>query len=156
MSGLAAGLVADAVDEVDDFVDAGVIVVGMRDVDGFVGEIDVDLFDAADAAAHSFDGERRWWNSADISVYIQSLARPGTSAQAGEEILTEDQKRLEVLMLGFRTSSGVAVDFLEGLPGGSATIESLLGEGLLRLAGNRARPTLLGFLMADGLPLRFV
>ena len=56
MSGLAAGLVADAVDEVDDFVDAGVIVVGMRDVDGFVGEIDVDLFDAADAAAHSFDG----------------------------------------------------------------------------------------------------
>ncbi len=106
-------------------------------------------------SAHSFDGARRWWNTASVPGYIERL-ECGESPVGGEETLTEDQVLMERLMLGFRTSEGVECALLQSLPGGRSTLDRLEGEGLLVVRGDRALPTLRGLAVADRLPLAFL
>jgi oxygen-independent coproporphyrinogen-3 oxidase len=52
-------------------------------------------------SAHSFDGNRRWWNIRDVSLYCDRLEKhllPGEN----DEILTDAQKAVELMMLGLR------------------------------------------------------
>ncbi len=105
-------------------------------------------------SAHSFDGRRRWWNVASVDEYIERAGR-GERAAAGEEVLTEEQLRLEALYLGFRTSDGVPLDLVRDTGGWEGVVERLVAEGLVRVEGERLIPTVRGFLVADGLPLRF-
>ena len=52
------------------------------------------------AGAHSYDGAKRRWNTADLDAYIDS-------APYEEETLTPEQKQMEHIMLGLRTCEGV-------------------------------------------------
>lgn len=69
------------------------------------------------AAAHSYDGEQRWWNVSNLNDYIQQ-------AQTGQwqreiERLTPEQHRIERIMLSLRTSDGVStadVDMANAVP----------------------------------------
>jgi oxygen-independent coproporphyrinogen-3 oxidase len=105
-------------------------------------------------AAHSFLEGTRWWNVRSTEAYVEIVAA-GASPREGAEALREDQLLLERLMLGFRTSEGVALEILEQLPRWRPTLDRLVGEGLLEITDDRARPTVEGYLLADGLPLRF-
>jgi putative oxygen-independent coproporphyrinogen III oxidase len=106
-------------------------------------------------SAHSFHDGRRWWNVRSVDGYVEALAR-GESPVEGDETLGEDDLALETLYLGFRTREGVALEDLRRYPNWRAVLESLVSESLVTLTGDRARPTLEGFLVADRLPLVFV
>jgi putative oxygen-independent coproporphyrinogen III oxidase len=56
-------------------------------------------------SAHSFDGAERWWNEPAF-VRWQQIVAAGRSPIAGREVLSAEQRRLEALYLGLRTSDG--------------------------------------------------
>lgn len=64
------------------------------------------------ASAHSFDGETRFWNHSDIGKYINALEKK-TLPVVGKEILTKEQKKIEMIMLGLRTKDGVDIKILD-------------------------------------------
>lgn len=105
-------------------------------------------------AAHSYLKGERWWNLRPISDYVEALEAGRTPREDGET-LSDEQMLLERLMLGFRTREGVALETLEIIPNWRSTLDRLVDEGLLAVSAGRARPTFEGFLLADGLPLRF-
>ena len=57
-------------------------------------------------AACSFDGKYRYQNYKNLDLYLESIEK-GSGGFAMCEKLTEDQVRLEKLMLGLRTDKGV-------------------------------------------------
>lgn len=80
------------------------------------------------AGAHSYDGKRRFWNPSDLNTYIRAaLAR---DLLREEEVLTDEQKHMERIMLCLRTREGVAADILDTK--GIAKAEQLTAENLLR------------------------
>jgi len=67
-------------------------------------------------AACSFDGKQRFGNRANLFDYIERVERD-EPVEDFCEMLTEDQVRLEKLMLGLRTDVGISREqLLEGLP----------------------------------------
>jgi len=106
-------------------------------------------------SAHSFKDGRRWWNVRSVRGYCDALGG-GASPIEGEETLTADQLNLEALYLGFRTRGGVPLEALRAFPNWQATLDSLVLESLVAVMGDRAVPTIEGFLVADRLPLAFV
>jgi oxygen-independent coproporphyrinogen-3 oxidase len=104
--------------------------------------------------AHSFKDGLRWWNYSDLKRYSTALAA-GAAPVAGRESLTPEQLRLETLYLGFRTRRGVALEDLHPYCNWKAALAELAEAGLVEVVQGRARPTRQGFLVADGLPLRF-
>lgn len=57
-------------------------------------------------AAHSFHGNERWWNVADVKAYCQTLAQNSLPVQE-REVLSDEQQRLETIMLALRTAEGL-------------------------------------------------
>ena len=106
-------------------------------------------------AAHSFDGAQRWWNVSSVDTYCESL-RGGSCPVEEREILTDEQLRVERLGLGWRTVRGVALDDLGPGERSAALLDRLLGEGLVILEDDRAKPTQAGLRVADGLARAFL
>lgn len=95
------------------------------------------------AGAHSYDGRRRYWNKSDIDTYIRAFSGTGDEPvardlYAEEEVLTEEQKRIERIMLGLRTCEGIESPH-PPFKGGeiSRKVERFLKDGLLREEGDR-------------------
>jgi putative oxygen-independent coproporphyrinogen III oxidase len=105
-------------------------------------------------AAHSFDGERRWWNLRSVEQYVERIGQ-GDYPTRGDEVLDDEQRTLEALMLGLRTSDGVPTEVVRRYGCGKEVVAAMQEEGLVTVAGSRILPTLEGFVLADGLPLRF-
>ena len=63
---------------------------------------------AAGPSAHSFDGAVRRWNVAAYAEWVRRLDK-NELVLAGEETLTEDNKRAEEIYLGLRTARGLTV-----------------------------------------------
>lgn len=59
-------------------------------------------------AAHSFDGDKRFWNISNLEAYIKSV-QSNNSPVEEKEVLTTEQKKMEMIMLGLRTSEGVNI-----------------------------------------------
>ena len=77
--------------------------------------------------AHSFDGRVRSWNTPEIAGY-----------HAESEILSEDDSKLERIMLSLRTADGEDEGFLrEGCD--PAVLGRLLSEGALIASAGRIR-----------------
>jgi len=107
------------------------------------------------AGAHSFAGERRWWNVRPVPEYIRRIAAGQTPEHEGEAI----DRRLamgEMLMLGlrlvqegvedvrFRARFGVGLDAAFG-----AEIAGLVRRGLLERRPERVRLTPEGRLLGN-------
>jgi len=105
-------------------------------------------------AAHSYRNGRRRWNVDSVAGYVERVSDDG-SATVGTETLTSIQIRLETLFLGLRTANGISLEFVRTLERGQEMVDVLVGEGLVTIGDDRVTPTLAGFLLADGLPLRF-
>jgi oxygen-independent coproporphyrinogen-3 oxidase len=105
-------------------------------------------------SAHSFRGNRRWWNLKSVEGYCEALAR-GSVPLAGEETLSKEQQDLESLMLGLRTVEGIELDRLGDRSPSEKVLRDLKGMGLVRVEEGRVMPTREGFLVADSLPLLF-
>ncbi len=104
--------------------------------------------------AHSFLGNKRWWNFRSVARYCEAL-KTGRAPVAGSETLTEGQLRLETLFLGFRTREGVKLEMLGGQPEGEKNLWRLEKAGLVRVEEGWVRPTRQGMLVADSLALLF-
>ena len=96
--------------------------------------------------AHSLlvDGAGKWirrWNKPDLNSYIEgSFAR-------GEEVLSEEQMKMETIMLGLRTASGVDSSAL----GTNEYADRLLSKGLLQRTGGRIRIPEKYFFISDNI-----
>ncbi|WP_059013423.1 radical SAM family heme chaperone HemW [Streptomyces specialis] len=105
----------------------------------------------AGPGAHSHVGGVRWWNAKHPGAYAQALAG-GRSPGAGRELLSEEDRRVERILLELRLAEGCALSLLR--PAGLAAARRALAEGLLRpepFAAGRAALTLDGRLLADAL-----
>ena len=111
-------------------------------------------------SAHSFLGNRRWWNERKLGPYEARIAA-GERPVAGSEELTGADLALEALMLGLRTVDGIdlgtfrtryGVDLLQR---NEPLVERLVNDGLLRIEGDRLLPTLAGLAVTDSLARDF-
>lgn len=90
------------------------------------------------AGAHSYNGQQRQWNIADLDAYIEQAMAHNLRPEI--ETLTPEQHHTEQVMLGLRTSQGVAKDHInlsKALP--------YLQQGLLVENGNRIVATTQGY-----------
>lgn len=77
------------------------------------------------AGAHSYNGATRQWNEADLEGYIKERKEE-------KEVLTEEDKYNEKIMLGLRTMSGIADDLVE-----ASAIQPWIERGLILHTGKR-------------------
>jgi oxygen-independent coproporphyrinogen III oxidase len=111
-------------------------------------------------SAHSYSGNRRWWNLRRLRQWQVSLDRRQRPVDGSEE-LTPGELALEALMLGLRTADGVDLDVARKRWGvdltapNRALIARLEEEGLVRVDGSRVLPTLNGMAVADSLARAF-
>ena len=96
--------------------------------------------------AHSHVGGVRWWNVKHPAAYADRLAA-GVSPAHAREVLDEESRRVERVLLELRLRDGLPVGVLD--PVGRAAVPRLVGEGLLLERDGRLVPTRRGRLLAD-------
>ncbi|GAB7183248.1 radical SAM family heme chaperone HemW [Kitasatospora sp. Ki12] len=104
----------------------------------------------AGPGAHSHVGGVRWWNAKHPAAYAQALAEDRTPA-LGREVLAEEDRRVERILLELRLVEGVSLDLLTDT--GRKAADRALADGLLAAGPyerGRAALTLQGRLLADG------
>ena len=99
-------------------------------------------------SAHSFDGGRRRWNEREWTQYL-ALVEAGRDPVGGSETLTEEQRVLEAIMLGLRTSTGVELKLID-----ADRVEELSTTGWLAVEGERLRLTTAGWLRMEAILAR--
>lgn len=106
---------------------------------------------AVGPGAHSHVGGTRWWNVKHPAAYAQRLAA-GVSPAHAREVLADEDRETERLMLELRLSSGYPL--AEVAPRARTAVAAALGGGLLEVEPFRAGRmvlTLKGRLLADAL-----
>jgi oxygen-independent coproporphyrinogen-3 oxidase len=109
-------------------------------------------------SAHSFQGNRRWWNHHCLDRYLASI-NAGNLPIEETEILTMEQLRLEALYLGLRTKKGVSLrDFQNQYHYDLFTekkeiLDKLEEEGFISIQDGHLYPTQTGLVVADSLSL---
>lgn len=93
--------------------------------------------------AHSHVRGVRWWNVDRPDDWAQRLAG-GSPPAAGWEVLTDEQRSLERIMLGMRLAEGLPVEDVD-----ADEADRLSADGLVDLRGERVVLTLAGRLLAD-------
>jgi oxygen-independent coproporphyrinogen-3 oxidase len=99
--------------------------------------------------AHSHVGGVRWWNVKHPKEYAARLEE-GTSPAAARESLTDDQRRVERVLLELRLRDGLSLGLLDAA--GLTAATRAADDGLLEpsaLADGLGRLTLSGRLLAD-------
>jgi putative oxygen-independent coproporphyrinogen III oxidase len=103
----------------------------------------------AGPGAHSHVGGVRWWNVKHPGVYEQALAE-GRSPGAGREVLSDEDRRIERILLELRLDQGCPLTLLN--PPGARGAKRALADGLLEpgpYEAGQAVLTLRGRLLAD-------
>jgi putative oxygen-independent coproporphyrinogen III oxidase len=95
------------------------------------------------AGAHSHRGDQRWWNVRPPAEYIEMVAT-GRAPVGGQELLSQDERNLERLLLGLRTGEGVPSEWVD-----AARAEVFVEDGLARRRGNRLELTDEGMFLAN-------
>jgi oxygen-independent coproporphyrinogen-3 oxidase len=101
----------------------------------------------AGPGAHSHVGGVRWWNVKHPGAYADRLAAGDSPALAYEQ-LTDDDRRVERIMLELRLREGLPVLALDRQ--GRSQVARLVEEGLVTMATERLILTRRGRLLADG------
>ena len=90
------------------------------------------------AGAHSYDGQVRQWNISDLDTYIaQAMAH---QLQPEKEVLSEEQRHTERVMLGLRTNSGIGIDEID-----RSKAQPYIAQGMLIAKDNRIVATTKGY-----------
>jgi coproporphyrinogen III oxidase-like Fe-S oxidoreductase len=88
----------------------------------------------------------RWWNVKHPSAYAGRLAA-AISPAAAREVLDDETRRVERVLLEIRLRDGLPVSALDAH--GRSQVARLLDEGLVELAAERLVLTRAGRLLAD-------
>ena len=90
------------------------------------------------AGAHSYNGQVRQWNISDLDTYIaQAMAH---QLQPEKEVLSEEQRHTERVMLGLRTNSGIGIDEID-----RSKAQPYIAQGMLIEKDNRIVATTKGY-----------
>jgi oxygen-independent coproporphyrinogen-3 oxidase len=109
-------------------------------------------------AANSFLDNKRWWNKAAVTMYLNEISLGKTPVEE-TETLSSEQMQLEALFLGLRTKEGIdlksyktkySVDLLAEK---RKIIDELIKNKLVELKKGFLRPTRAGMAIADSLAL---
>jgi len=109
-------------------------------------------------AAHSFWGNRRWWNKAAVKTYLKEIAQDKMPVE-NTETLSMEQLQLEALFLGLRTKAGIDLKLYKAkygvdlLANKKTIIDALIKNKFVELKGEFLRPTRAGMAVADSLAL---
>lgn len=109
-------------------------------------------------AAHSFMDRNRWWNKADVEVYLIDIDYDNKPVEKSET-LTLEQLALETLFLSMRTKYGIDLEQFKTqyhwdlLAEKNKTIDELIKNKLVEVKDGCLRPTLSGMAVADSLAL---
>ena len=107
--------------------------------------------------AHSHVGGVRWWNVKHPAAWAARLAAGESPAQA-RELLTEEQRYDETVLLGTRIREGLPVDYLR--VAGRGAVADLIADGLVdgraAVADARVVLTRRGRLLADTVVHRLI
>ncbi|MCJ7813367.1 radical SAM family heme chaperone HemW [bacterium] len=101
-------------------------------------------------SAHSYIGDRRFWNVSNIRNYIDVLSQ-NRFPVAGEEKISREQVILEKVMLGFRRQEGIPLKLLKKK---RSQIDHLIQAGLMNRRKDMVSLTTKGFLLADEVALQ--
>ncbi len=96
-------------------------------------------------SAHSFIGGERFFNSPSLADYLRDRSNPASRVRRTEN-RGRDERELEELMLGLRTSSGYSIGKLLGK---EIVIQRLLEENLVRIESDNLVLTDRGFLVLN-------
>jgi oxygen-independent coproporphyrinogen-3 oxidase len=96
--------------------------------------------------AHSHVGGVRWWNVKHPAAYADRI-NAGTSPALAREVLDDETKRVERVLLEVRLVDGLPTDALDAA--GTAAVPDLVDRGLLERVGERLVLTSRGRLLAD-------
>jgi oxygen-independent coproporphyrinogen-3 oxidase len=102
-------------------------------------------------SAHSHLGGRRWRNHRALDRWAAAVAR-GELPVADEELLDDQQRRLEDVLLGVRLAEGLRSELVPE----PAAVDPLVLQGLLERRGDRFVLTMDGRLLADLVVRRLV
>ena len=104
--------------------------------------------------AHSHVGGTRWWNVKHPASYAERLVS-GNSPALAREVLADDTRLTERILLELRTVDGLAIEVVKQLnPNASKPISQAIADGLLDPAAalrGQLILTIKGRLLADGL-----
>jgi oxygen-independent coproporphyrinogen-3 oxidase len=112
-------------------------------------------------AAHSYIGQIRSWNHADIDCYIACLNGNQLPIQ-DQEVLTEKQQMMEAIYLGLRTAEGINMawfkkkfqtDFEDLF---SDMLPEMISRRWVILSENQCALTLKGMLLLDSIAARLI
>ena len=96
--------------------------------------------------AHSHVAGERWWNVLRPTAYAQALAE-GRSPAAGREVLSDQERALENVMLGLRERGGLALSSLT--PAGARAAELEASRRRVLIVDGSVQLTRKGRLFAD-------
>jgi putative oxygen-independent coproporphyrinogen III oxidase len=96
--------------------------------------------------AHSHVGGVRWWNVKHPAAYADRI-NAGDSPALAREVLAEETRRVERVLLEMRLHDGLPVSVLDAT--GRAGVDDLVRRGLLERYGERLVLTTDGRLLAD-------
>jgi len=96
--------------------------------------------------AHSHVRGLRWWNVKHPTAYAGRVG-DGLSPAHAHEVLDDETRRVEEVMLRTRLADGLPIELLDGA--GRAALPDLQARGMLELLDDRAVLTLRGRLLAD-------
>jgi putative oxygen-independent coproporphyrinogen III oxidase len=102
------------------------------------------------AGAHSYRDGVRWWNVRPPQQYMAEVSAARRPV-GGEERLTDQEQRLERLLLGLRMSDGIPAEWID-----DDRADSFLGEGLAERRGGRLALTERGLFLANEVVLELV
>ena len=103
--------------------------------------------------AHSHVAGTRWWNVKHPAAYVERL-RAGQSPAVGREVLDDDTRAVEEILLRVRMAEGLPVADLTA--GQQAEVDVLVSDGLCEVVAGRFRLTRSGRLLADAVVRRLV
>lgn len=103
-------------------------------------------------AAHSFDGDSRQWNVADIKRYVTGVETGKPISE--NEILSEGDRYNEMIITAFRTARGLDLERLDRLPEIYTThfkkeVSKFVEQNILITNEKRIYLSKKGFLMSD-------
>jgi putative oxygen-independent coproporphyrinogen III oxidase len=99
------------------------------------------------AGAHSFRDGRRWWNERPPQAYLAAV-EAGRLPVGGEEVLTDEDRRLEDVFLRLRTDAGLPAAEVD-----PSRAEPYVDAGLLARRNGRYILTERGMFLANDLAL---
>lgn len=107
------------------------------------------------AAAHSYDGESRQWNVADLELYIKGIEKRQLDFE--KENLTLEMRYNEYVMTGLRTSEGFSLTHLQNNFGirflnyARKMAQLHILQGTLEIENDRIKLSHQGIFISDGI-----